>query len=129
MYIVIKLIIQLSFAIFLELLTEDESGGTKLFLAAKDNLFKETQQLLKSAKALGILQTLIERATNMGNTPLYISSFHGRSNIVKILLEENALIDKANIKLQETVLQLVKCDLQYIMNANKSIYILICVGI
>ena len=51
--------------------------------------------MINSAKELGILSDLINKADNYGQTPLYNASNYGHLRSVKLLLNNGAEIDKA----------------------------------
>ena len=51
--------------------------------------------MINSAKELGILSELINKADNYGQTPLYNASNYGHLRSVKVLLNNGADIDKA----------------------------------
>ena len=79
-------------------------GRPKLYKAATGNLYyeatndtglTETRKMINSAKELGILSELINKADNSGRTPLYIASNYGQLRSVKVLLNNGADIDKA----------------------------------
>ena len=78
-----------------DLLSVDGLGRTKLYKAAYDTQLTETRKMIKSAKELGILPELINKADNYGQTPLYNASNYGHLRSVKLLLNNGAEIDKA----------------------------------
>ena len=87
---------QIYFILYIsELLSEDENGWTKLFTAAYNNRLAEVKEYLNSAKDLGILSTLIDKAKNDGCTPLWAASSYGYLEVVEVLVKNGAMIDKA----------------------------------
>ena len=78
-----------------ELLSSDTAGFTKLHTAAYYPRLAKVKEYLNAAKDLGILSTFIDKADNGGRTPLWNASFDGHLEMVKVLVKNGAVIDKA----------------------------------
>lgn len=72
----------------------DEEGCTALFRAAYLNDFAKVQELLELAKRIGILEALVDKTDNEGDTPLAGASYRGHTQIVRLLLDNKSTIDK-----------------------------------
>merc|ERR1712150_159820 len=79
-----------------ELLSQDEDGKTKLYLAAKENRIEEAKKMMKEANNLNIVSELVNKGSNSGVTPLLRTSENGHHQMAKLLLNNGAEVDKAN---------------------------------
>ena len=77
------------------MLSQGESGWTKLYLYATINLLGEARQLLDSAKELEVLSEIVDKTCDLGCTPLWAASKFGHHKIVELLLQYGANVDKA----------------------------------
>ena len=94
---------------------KNKDGNTSLHLACMDGKCKDIVELLINLKdAEGNYVVDVNIKNNNGNIPLYIACYIKNKNLVKLLLERGAKIDK-------TILALAKKDLEIdrIVNAAK----------
>ena len=94
---------------------KNNNGNTGLHLACMDGKCKDIVELLINLKdAEGNYVVDVNIKNNNGNIPLYIACYIKNKNLVKLLLERGAKIDK-------TILALAKKDLEIdrIVNAAK----------
>lgn len=79
------------------MLSQDEKGRTKLYLAASNNRIEEAKKMMKEANNINIVSELVNKASSWGNTPLYIASAYGHLQMAQLLITNGAEIDKADI--------------------------------
>ena len=78
------------------MLSQDEDGRTKLYVAAKNNKIEEAKKMIERANNLNIASELVNKGDNDGETPLFQTSLHGYLQMAELLLNNGAEIDKAN---------------------------------
>ena len=83
------------------MLSQDEDGRTKLYVAAKNNKIEEAKKMIERANNLNIASELVNKGNNDGETPLFQTSFillyYGYLQMAELLLNNGAEVDKANI--------------------------------
>ena len=83
------------------MLSQDEDGRTKLYVAAKNNKIEEAKKMIERANNLNIASELVNKGANdyiyNRETPLFQTSLHGYLQMAELLLNNGAEVDKANI--------------------------------
>ena len=75
-------------------MSQNRDGQTKLYLAVRDNRLSEVEEMLNAAKELEVLEKLVNKTDENGNTPLHIAADEGHTSIVQVLLQNEAKMDK-----------------------------------
>ena len=75
-------------------MSQNRDGQTKLYLAVRDNRLSEVEEMLNAAKELEVLEKLVNKTDENGNTPLHIAADEGHTSIVQVLLQNKAKMDK-----------------------------------
>ena len=78
------------------MLSQDEDGRTKLYVAAKNNKIEEAKKMIERANNLNIASELVNKDDNDGNTPLLWASTDGHLQMAKLLITNGAEVDKAS---------------------------------
>ena len=77
------------------MLSQDEDGWTKLYLAARNNHIEEAKKMMKEANYLNVASELVNKGSNGGYTPLIEASKRGHLQMAQLFITNGAEIDKA----------------------------------
>ena len=81
-------------------MSQNRDGQTKLYLAVRDNRLTQVQEILNAAKELDVLEILVNKADENGDTPLHIARDKCHTSIVQVLLQTGTT--KQTTKLEKT---------------------------